>query len=213
MQSVLRDLATTLELVSPRLGQHGVLGLTSSVDGEGKTTIACGLARVLAADNALIPNVHPGRTVLLLECNARTSGLEQELGVAPGPGLLDHLRAGCSLDETVRVTLLRGLYFMPVGADTTHFSGLIRSPGLQSAFSKLREQFDLIILDGPSALGSRDITILANLVDSMVLVVRAGLTASRLVRQAIEAFSPELLAGVVLNGSRADLPHWLESRL
>jgi len=79
--------------------------------------------------------------------------------------------------------------------------------------SQLRPRFGLIVLDLPDVLDSTDTQVLARLADQLILVMRAEVTPTKLVRQALDQLGEERVLGVVLNDSRPDLPAWLENRL
>jgi Mrp family chromosome partitioning ATPase len=79
--------------------------------------------------------------------------------------------------------------------------------------TQLRSRFGLIVLDLPAVLNSTDTQVLSRLADQVVLVVRAGVTPAKLVRQALDELSEDTVLGVVLNDSQVDLPSWLEHRL
>jgi receptor protein-tyrosine kinase len=67
----------------------------------------------------------------------------------------------------------------------------------------LRSQFDRVIIDAPSAAPLADVGILTPLVDSVVLVVQAGVTTKPAIHEAAAAIGPAKLLGVVLNGAPA----------
>src|SRR3954466_774520 len=66
--SSFRNLYTRV-LLGLQAQQHPVLGVTSAIAGEGKTTIASGLAAALAEDGALLGFGREPDTTLLIECN------------------------------------------------------------------------------------------------------------------------------------------------
>ena len=78
---------------------------------------------------------------------------------------------------------------------------------------RLRRRFDLIVMDLPSVLVSTDVQVLAGFADRLVLVVRAGVTPAKVVRQALGELDRGKLLGVALNDSRRELPAWLDQRL
>src|SRR4051794_31622539 len=93
-----RNLYTRV-LLSMQARQHQVLGVTSAIAGEGKTTIAGGLAAALAEDGALLGFGGELDTALLVECNLGTPTVEPLLTTHAGPGLVQVLRGECTLEE------------------------------------------------------------------------------------------------------------------
>ena len=63
----------------------------------------------------------------------------------------------------------------------------------------LRSQFDRIVIDAPAAAPLADVGILTPLVDSVLLVVRAGVTSKPAIQDAINSIDQAKLLGVVLN--------------
>ena len=210
--STFRNLYTRV-LLGLQSQQHQVLGVTSAIAGEGKTTIASGLAAALAEDGALLGFGRGLDTTLLVECNGGPPPDDQRLIVHPGPGLVQLLRGECTLEAAIQETGIERLAVLPLGEPPHNFPLAIRTPALPDVISQLRSRFGLVILDLPAVLNSTDTQVLARLADQLVLVVRAGVTPAKLVRQAIDELGEEMLLGVVLNDSRPDLPSWLEHRL
>jgi Mrp family chromosome partitioning ATPase len=210
--STLRDLYTRI-LLDPALEQRGVLGITSAIDGEGKTTIATGLATTLASDGTLrVAGCQTG-TILLLECNPGTPSMSQELGISETPGLMDYLQRDCALEDAIRETEFPRLWVLPCGSRGSNFSVLVRTPLMREGMRRIRERFDFVIMDLPSVLRNSDIQVLAALTDRIVLVVRSGVTPTRLIRRAVGEMGAERLAGAILNAFRPDLPAWLDQLL
>lgn len=210
--SAFRNLYTRV-LLSMQAQQHQVLGVTSAIDGEGKTTIASGLAAALAEDGALMGFGGDTENTLLVECNVGAPPQDPRLAARTGPGLIQVLRGESTLEEAIQHTTIDRLAVLPLGEPAHTFPLAIRTAALPDVISGLRSQFGLIVLDLPAVLNSTDTEVLARLADQIVLVVRAGVTPAKLVRQALDQLGEGTLLGVVLNDSRSDLPSWLEHRL
>ena len=210
--SLFRDLYTRV-LLSTGVEHHTVLGVTSAIDGEGKTTIASNLAATLADDGALAERGRRAGNILVIECNQSPSGLSDHLEILPTPGLIQYLQHECALEHVVKPTKAPRLWVMPVGGLTRAFPILIRNTTMLEMIQRLRERFDLIVIDLPSVLATSDTQVLTGLADHLLLVVRSGVTPSKLVRQALEELEQGKLVGLVLNAWRPDLPVWLDQRL
>src|SRR5215203_4502865 len=89
-----RNLYTRV-LLGLQAQQHPVLGITSAIDGEGKTTIAAGVAAALAEDGALLGFGREPDTILLIECNMGTPPEDPRLSQGKGPGLIQVLKGEC----------------------------------------------------------------------------------------------------------------------
>ena len=207
-----RNLYTRI-LLGLQAQQHQVLGVTSAIAGEGKTTIASGLAAALAEDGALMGFGRDQDTVMLVQCNVGSPPSDPRLAVRPGPGLVQLLRGECELDEAIQATAVERLALLPVGDPAHGFPLAIRAAVLPEVMQQLRVKYGLVVLDLPAVLNSSDTRVLARLADQLVVVVRAGVTPAKLVRQALDDLGDETILGVVLNDSSSELPAWLENRL
>jgi polysaccharide biosynthesis transport protein len=204
-----RDIYTRILMNIPT-DQHIVLGVSSAIDGEGKTTVATGLASLLAHEKTLtLPGGGVGN-ILLVECCQATSERNRQPPGAPEQGLLQCLRGQCGPDIAVNPTALEHLWVLPIGGWANDFPSLIRSSAMDRLLAWIRQHFDLAILDLPSILTSTDAQVLAAHADHLALVVRAGVTPATLVRRALRTIDAEKLVAVLLNGTRQDLPGWLD---
>jgi Mrp family chromosome partitioning ATPase len=211
-QPTFRNLYTRV-LLGLQPQQHRVLGVTSAIAGEGKTTIASGLAATLAEDGALQGFGREPDTVLLIEGNTGTPHRDSRLALRPGPGLIQVLLGECSLKEAIRETSIERLSILPVGERSQDFPLAIRTVALPDMITDLRSRFGLTVLDLPAVLNSTDTQLLALLADRLMLVVRSGVTPAKLVKQALDRLGEDKFLGIVLNDSHSDLPSWLEHRL
>jgi Mrp family chromosome partitioning ATPase len=207
-----RNLYTRV-LLGLQAQEHQVLGVTSAIDGEGKTTIAFGLAAGVAQDGALLGFGRESDTAVLVECNVGAGPQDPRLNLHAGPGLVQVLRGESTIEKAIQRTGVDRLSIMTLGEPAHSFPLAIRTPALADVMAQLRGRFGLVVLDLPSVLNSTDTQILARLADQIVMVVRAGVTPAKLVRQAVDELGEERMLGVVLNDSRSDLPAWLDNRI
>jgi Mrp family chromosome partitioning ATPase len=193
--------------------QHPILGVTSAIAGEGKTTIASGLVAALAEDGALLGFGRQPDTTLLVQCNVGAPPEDPRLATRPGPGLIQVLRGECDLEAAIQQADVERLAILPLGEPAHSFPLAIRTATLPDLIDQLRSRYGLIVLDLPAVLNSTDTQVLARLADQLILVIRAEVTPAKLVRQALDQLGDGGVLGVVLNDSRPDLPSWLDQRL
>ena len=105
--STFRNLYTRV-LLSMQAQQHQILGVTSAIGGEGKTTIASGLTAALAEDGALLGFGRDTDTALLVGCNMGAPPEDPRLAPGPGPGLIQLLRGECELEAAIHPTGVEG---------------------------------------------------------------------------------------------------------
>ena len=210
--SSFRNLYTRV-LLGLQAQQHPILGITSAIEGEGKTTIASGLAAALAEDAALLGFGREPGTILLVECNQGALPEDPRLATSPGPGLIEVLRGDSDIAAAIRQTGVERLDILPLGEPAHTFPLAIRTATLPDVIAELRLRYGMVVLDLPAVLTSTDTQVLARLADQLVLVIRAEVTPAKMVRQALDELGEDRLLGVVLNDSRSDLPSWLDQRL
>ena len=143
-----------------------VIGVSSSLAGEGKTTSAINIAYSLAQlDNR----------VLLIECDLRRPTLSQKAPVEKVPGLTNYLARQVSLDEIVQVCALDdtcSFHAISSGRIPPNPIELLSSAKMQNAMEKLKRIYDYIIMDLPPVAEVSDGLVAAKLVDGMLIVVR-----------------------------------------
>ena len=165
--------------------------VTSSIPGEGKTFVAMNLAQAIVRQ--------PDRRVLLIDADLRRSRLHVPLGAPCTPGLADYLRG--EADELAVIQQEQGgnLCFIPGGNESSNPSELLSNDRLKKLLVRLGPVFDWVIIDSPPCLPVADASVLADLCDGVLLVVRAGSTPSSTAQRACQELQGRKIAGVVLN--------------
>jgi succinoglycan biosynthesis transport protein ExoP len=171
-----------------------VLGFTSSLPNEGKSTIAAAYA-LLAAQT--------GARTILVDCDLRNPSLS--LALAPGneDGLLEVLSGKESLEEALWKDPTTGLSLLPAAAKSrrAHSSEILASAPLRAFFEELREKYDYVIVDFPPIAPIVDVQSTAGLVDSYVFIVEWASTDVAVAELALikAPMVHDNLLGVVLN--------------
>ncbi len=176
-----------------------VVGITSAVYGEGKTTVAMNLAGTIAQNST--------QRVALVDCNLRNWDLQTRLNLPPCAGLVDILEGGeDDLTNIVQKTELENFTIVPAGRAAANPSRLARSSRLAEVMSALRMTNEFIVMDMAPVLPVADTRVLTKVVDGVVIVVRAGVTPREIVTRAIDAIGADKVLGVVLNGTETAMP-------
>jgi protein-tyrosine kinase len=180
-----------------------VVGVTSAVYGEGKTTVALNLAGTMAQNSEA--------RVTLVDFNLRNWDIQTRLNLPPAAGLVDVLEGSeDDLTAILQRTELDNLTVIPAGRAAANPSRLVRSSRLVEVISTLRLSNDFIVLDMAPVLPVADTKTMAKLLDGVVMVVRAGVTPREIVARAIDAVGTDKVLGVVLNGVESAMPKWLQ---
>lgn len=170
--------------------------ITSATGGEGKTTLAAQLAGRCAS---------AGLSTLLIDADLRRPMLAKLLDVPEQPGLTDVL-AGEVEPEAALVVIgnAGGFHLLPAGAPGHEPGRLLGSPGLGQLVSRLRQTFDVVIIDTPPVLPVPDALQLGRWADGVVLATRHDASRFQFVEQANRMLSTAGIPvlGVVVNGIR-----------
>lgn len=177
-----------------------VVMVSSASAGEGKSTVAAGLARAIALS---------GQRVVLVEADLRRPTFHQQFNLGDDPrGLTSALVGGVPVGELLRPVLpgLRTLTILPSGPVPPNSAELLRSPEFGALLSELSAEVDLIVLDAPPLLPVADSQILLDhpQVDACIVVARSYQTTRDEIRRARAILDRHRLRsfGLVVNGIR-----------
>lgn len=166
------------------------IAVTSAVKGEGKTTTAIQLAKVMARDF--------GRRVLLLEGDIKNP----QLGSIP----LEKDAGG----QAIRKTAIKGLEVMNLASITK--SKPMNAPtfagGLKKIVETVSESYDFILIDCPPVMPMVDMQIIAKFVEAILVVVRVQGPPRSLVNKALDSLPREKIIGVAFNGAENALSQY-----
>lgn len=171
-----------------------VVGLTSAIPNEGKSTIAAALAHSIA---------QVGGRVILVDCDLRNPSLSRALAPSASAGILEVISGKVSLDEALCMGPSPNMAFLPVLAEvrTAHSSENLTSSAMKTLFEKLRYSYDYVIVDLPPLAPLVDVRATTHFVDSYLLVVEWGRTYTTIVQHALTRAPRvyEKVLGAVLN--------------
>src|SRR6266403_1270046 len=164
---------------------------TSSLPEEGKTFVAMNLAQSIIRQT--------DKKVLLIDADLRASRMHIALGAPGKPGLTDYLRGDLEEGGIIQVGQAGNLCFIPGGTSISNPSELLHSKRMSGLLERLTPLFDWIVLDSPPTLAVHDASILADMCNGVLFVVRAGATDFEIAQKAAAEFREKNLLGVVLN--------------
>lgn len=176
--------------------QLQTIGITSSAEGEGKSTTVANLAVALAQS---------GRRVIVIDADLRRPGQHSLFGVNREDGL-SNLLAGEEAQLPLKDTAANGVRVLTSGPQSANPLEALGSRRFDQALALARAQADFVLVDTPPAGALADVAVVAPRLEGMLLVVSAGKTKRDLARRAREQLlrvNANLL-GVVLTDVRTN---------
>jgi polysaccharide biosynthesis transport protein len=189
----IRSIKLAIDL-DPTKSPNKIIGITSALPNEGKSTIAASLAQLIA---------HAGKRVIIVDCDLRNPSLSANLAPNANAGIIDVLSGARTLEETIWRDPKTNLFVLPAAkrAQLFHTSEILSAEQTRKLFDKLRATYDYVIVDLPPLAPIVDVRATAPLVDCFVLVVEWGRTKIDVVQHALHT-APNVydnLIGAVLN--------------
>lgn len=184
-----------LDFTLPEEERCPIIGVTSSMRGEGKSTTAVNLSYVFA---------EKGSRVLLIDADLRIPSIAKKLGIESSPGLADLLRGKGAQISEFKSHILSNWFILPSGAIPPNPSELLGSSRMENILSQLKEMFDYIIIDLPPIIVSDAISI-SNLISGMIVVIREDYTEKKELERCFRQLklSNVNILGCVMNESKA----------
>lgn len=181
-----------------------VVALTSAMPGEGKTVTSVNLALAAARAN-------PERRILLVDADLRRGQVAPTLGMRNKQGLAELLAGECDVRDVVRRFNSTRLAVIPAGTTPEESTQVLASARMKQFLKAVRDGFDEVYVDLPPTLPFADAAILGHQMDGVLMVIRANVTPSKVVNQAVEQLAGAALVGCVLNGAEVNATPYLKN--
>lgn len=189
-------LRANLSFTLPVTDGCSIIGVTSSMRGEGKSTTAINLSYVLAEN---------GKRVLLIDADLRIPSIAKKMDISGSPGLtnllMDYDTHQMSL---VKSELLDNWYILPAGDLPPNPSELLGSSRMESILQALSQRYDYIIVDLPPVNLVSDALAISSFISGMIVVVREDYTEKNELKNCFRLLnlSNVNVLGCVLNESK-----------
>lgn len=188
VQEAYKTLRTNIMFSIPEEGCKKIV-VTSSLQGEAKSTTAVNLAIAFAQNNS---------KVLLIDCDLRLPTVAQKLGEKETPGLSNVIVGLCGAKDAIQ-KLSNGIYLLPAGDIPPNPTELLGSEQMHRLLDELGEEFEYIILDTPPVCTVADATILSKVTSGVIMVVRQNVAKQETVSEALRRleFSEAKILGFI----------------
>jgi len=167
--------------------------VTSAVDGEAKSGVSGGLARLMAQS---------GYRVLLIDADLRRPGINQTLGLHPTWGLSEVLSGQIEFERVVVRDHSSSLHILQAGGQVSNPTALLGSSRMSWLMYALVQNYDYVVIDGPPVHSASEAPVLSQLTDVTVMCVKWGATNRRSVMRALKSLAAASTqrVGVFLTG-------------
>jgi capsular exopolysaccharide synthesis family protein len=161
-----RSLRVNLQYLT--LGSEtNVIGITSSVESEGKTFCSVNLAVAMALS---------GKRTIIIECDLRRPRVAHSFRMKNEKGLSSYLIGSCPLKEIINVTTTKGLDVITSGPIPPNPLDLIGLPKMEEMIHHLKQNYNTIVLDSPPIGFVSEYIILMRYTNANIYVVRSNYT-------------------------------------
>lgn len=190
-----RLLRTNLDFSIPSGGKCKIIGVTSTLRGEGKSTTSVNIAYTFA---------ETGQHVLLLEADLRLPNAAKRLKLKECPGMSNLLIGQCTANEALQhCDLSETLRVITAGDIPPNPAELLNSEQMAEALRAFSRYFDVIIVDLPPVSVVSDALIMSRMLSGMVVVVRESVCGRKELNDTIRQleFTECKILGFVMTGA------------
>jgi capsular exopolysaccharide synthesis family protein len=168
-----RAMRTNLQFLL--VDQHDVpiIGVTSSIAGEGKTFCSTNLAAIISMSN---------KRTLVVGMDLRKPQTHNYFDISNKKGLSNYLIHDATFDDIIISTHIPKLYLTPAGPTPPNPAELIETDSMKAFFYEAKKHFDVIILDTPPVALVTDAMIISRYTDAMIYVVRQNYSDKHAIR-------------------------------
>lgn len=171
---------------------HRIVAVTSTVPGEGKTTIAISLAQALGQL----------KKVLVIDADLRRPAVWKNIGDGSGvAGLVDYLAGEAELAECIRRTANPNVSILPAGKVVNSPLELISSNKFGETIEKLKQMYDMVVIDCPPVRPVSDSLVISRYASAILYVIKADGSSHQQVAASLRSLREvnAHILGVVLN--------------
>ncbi len=189
-------LRTNINFTLSNREECNVIGITSAIRGEGKSTTSINLSYTLA---------ETGKRVLLIDADLRIPSVSKKLDIPATPGLSNVLISECSFNDALwKSPDLPNWHVLAAGVIPPNPTEMLGSSHIKELIASLKESYDFIIFDLPPVNLVADALVLSSYLTSIILIVRKNLLKKRELNKCTELIKMseiKLLGFVLTSGA------------
>ena len=199
-----KDYIEAMRVIRTRLGRlitkkGTVVMVTSTLPGEGKSTVAVNLAISFAMQK---------KRVIIVDCDLRNPSVQQVLGFKGElPGLAKYLEGECGLKDTLfsyKSSDLDLIALPGTKVEDEEHPELLRTGKMKKTVEQLSRNADIVILDTPPSAMLADAEMVASYADMAVYVVMCDYASRSYIQRGLSELAETgvIMGGVILNGGK-----------
>ncbi|EMT6383370.1 polysaccharide biosynthesis tyrosine autokinase [Providencia rettgeri] len=188
----IRSLRTSVYFSVMNQGNNLVM-VTSASPGVGKSFVTSNMAVVLA---------NAGKKVLLIDTDLRKGRLHKAFGLSNKAGLSEYLSQQNIESPTIHANVIENLDVICRGKNVTHSSELLMGERFKQLLDKVKNQYDIVVIDTAPILAITDSAIIGKYVGTSLLIAFYGVNTVKDVDLSLKRFKQNdiEITGVILNG-------------
>ena len=179
--------------MSTAISRIRIISVTSSVSGEGKTTIVAKLGEIISQTN---------KKVIVLDLDLRKASVHKEFNLPNNVGMSNYLTGQNSLEEVIKKSENEFVDIITTGPLPPNPSELILTEKMKNLLEELKKSYDYVIIDTPPVGLVTNALILMNYSDITFTIVRASYTRKEFIKN-LDRLAKEHShnhVGMILNG-------------
>jgi len=188
------DSLRTNLVLSNLLGSKSVLAVTSATSGEGKTSVSTSLASSIAAASK--------KPTVIIDADLRSPDVADVFGTPPKPGLSELLLNKCPLRDAIHRVGETNTYVIAAGLAKVNPHHLVQSSLIEQLLSRLKQEFETIVIDTPPILGASESLVFAKAADTVIFCSLRDVSRARQIHVSVDRLehAGAKIAGAVLGG-------------
>lgn len=194
-------LRTNISFTLPDTGKCRIIGITSAIRGEAKSTTSINLSYVLS---------QTGKRVLLLDADLRLPSIAKKMGIPGVPGLSDALVNSDGDTSAIQTVKNENWHILSSGSIPPNPSEMLGSAQMTAYLKKLSESYDFIIVDLPPVNIVSDALTISPLLDGMIVVVRCNYSERRELNKCLKSLelAKVKVLGITMTAKRDGRPSY-----